>query len=153
MHSRDMEYILPNLSSLRRVMLIHRPEEAILRFTPAKLNHLLRCFGEIILPGPSYVSHYQKLLASFPGSELEVKSIPHGFFAVGSMGDPWRYNDAATPCIVGTRTTWGELRRLADLISLSDALQDVSSAGGDSPSDTPYVVYASGRYEQLTNIA
>ena len=129
---------LPFSAQVKHIALLHRPEELILRVTPSAIRTTLAPFSQVVVMGPSCVPLYSSLL-----SAPTVRSIPHGFFSPGVDAAAHSY-DSSTPLVIGSRTTWGELRNLADLLSLSSALIDAAT-----PMSPPFVVYASGVFQDF----
>lgn len=105
------------------IVVIHRPEELILRisleedlaYNSAKdiLAKKLEKASVIVLLGKCFIKEYKKFLP-----DTIVTSIPHGFKKTKVKIDiTKRFDSNAVNCI-GSNTTWGEMRYIDDLIGL-----------------------------------
>jgi hypothetical protein len=135
------------------IAVVHRPEELILR---VKLEHQTSIDGAVgllaqsfkrlsavVLLGLSGVSQYEEI---FPKA---VYAIAHPYFAAQplQLSHPsWRYQDNAV-VVVGSNTTWGEMRSLHDvsllLNSLRNRLRVIGYASGSFQSahiDMPWYI-------------
>lgn len=100
------------------IVLIHRPEEFLLRCpTPQQRDIYLRGARAIVLLGQCMVDTYMKLYPL-----LMVKSIPHGFFDTDSHLVDEEKDEEDPIRVVGSVTTWGEMRQPLDALQLIRAL-------------------------------
>jgi hypothetical protein len=98
------------------VVLLHRPDE---------IRDSLPQFGEILksLPPHVGVAMLGDLLIDDPfyrDTQRELRVIPHGFFDLD--GEP-----LDEPVVVGTHTTWGEMRSVERVLLLLQAISDGAS--------------------------
>jgi 6-phosphogluconolactonase/glucosamine-6-phosphate isomerase/deaminase/phosphomannomutase len=119
LHGAESESPVAGYSG-RKIVLVHRPEETLKRFNEAQISDFLGNAEAIVLLGESWVNEYRK---RFP--EKVVVAIPHGFFEAGQI-EPHRL-EPHTIQVVGSVTTWGEMRRLDDAIKLIRALKEQGS--------------------------
>eukprot|EP00743_Colponemidia_sp_Colp-15_P010141 GILK01011138.1.p1 GENE.GILK01011138.1~~GILK01011138.1.p1 ORF type:complete len:439 (+),score=73.45 GILK01011138.1:26-1342(+) len=103
------------------IVIIHRPEEIVLRYGKAKVCDLLSTASAVVLLGNCSVPEYQQMLP-----RKLVTSIPHGFFAVGS---PSSASDGVL--ILGTTTAMGEMRHLEDVIHVTVGAHEAAETYGD----------------------
>ncbi|MEX0616270.1 MAG: hypothetical protein WD231_00490 [Candidatus Woykebacteria bacterium] len=110
----DDKLILDNIKrnivkndSTKRIILVHRPDEIQLRFPELKdiLQTAQKPIGLTFL-GDMHVND------SFFGAENLIKRvIPHGFFAISEKLQ-------IEPLVVGSHTTWGEMRSIEHIFKL-----------------------------------
>lgn len=100
------------------VVLVHRPEEFLLRYGEEGAREMLRGARAIVLLGRAWKGTYERL-----GVAGIVQCIPHGFFHTGDdIQLPPHFRDASAPLVVGSVTTWADMRYVGDAIALIDAL-------------------------------
>ena len=83
------------------------------------------------------VDHYERLLRK------NVCSIPHGFFEAGF--EKTAYDQKLI--VVGSITTWGEMRHLEDLIGLYDSIKLLCP----KESNLKILAYAGGKFDKRVN--
>ena len=163
--------LLKNFPECKISVLVHRPEEVLLRLmkdkqemnneeshplnatemeTLLKEEFIILCGNNetssnkvtFVLPGPSCLTSYAPLLPK----HVKIKVIPHGFFNVGSIGAEERYNCDRIH-VIGSRTTWGELRALSHLIELAAEINlQNDEMGGEA---NKYIFFASGNFQHV----
>jgi hypothetical protein len=116
-----------------RIVLVHRPEEYILRRGTAGLEFLNSVADVVVLLGKCMVNHYKRLL----GRKETVVAIPHGFFDTGFE----REERKSELLVVGSITTWGEMRHLQDLVELHEKVKQCS------PHPEKVLGYAGGKFD------
>jgi phosphoglycolate phosphatase-like HAD superfamily hydrolase len=99
------------------MVLVHRPEEMLLRYGEEKVKSVLTQAGAVVLMGKAWLPSYRKLL---PGKL--VVAIPHGFFSPGEPVDEKRLAPDAVN-VVGAITAWGAIRDLTDIDDLLHSLR------------------------------
>ena len=102
------------------IVLVHRPEEYLLRYGPTGIELLNRKADAIVLLGPTMVAEYKRL---FP--DKIVVCIPHGFFEPGELDESRLV--PGTVSVIGSNTTWGEMRNIDDVLNLMKAVQSKTS--------------------------
>jgi len=120
----------------KRVCLIHRPEEFLLRHGLAGVQFIDQEAHAVVVLGKSIVPLYQRLFPLKP-----VVAIPHGFFESGHLDESRLEPDSVV--FVGSVTTWGEMRYLSDLLELSKPLLK---------SGKKVVVYAGGKFDKRSRV-
>ena len=129
------------------VVIIHRPEEFILRTAHTKqmsvseakelLSSKLCDVGHVVLLLETAIEDlgYSTML---PG---RVSAIPHGAFAAQEVSlEDWRVSKDSV-VFVGSRTTWGEMRNVSDVLSL------VEEVNTQNP-ELKVVGYAAGSFDK-----
>ncbi|HLC48881.1 MAG TPA: hypothetical protein VJI96_00645 [Candidatus Andersenbacteria bacterium] len=99
------------VDSINRVILLHRPDEIQLRFPGLKdvLVSAKKAIGVTFL-GDMHIND-----TFFDIPSLVKKVIPHGFFPISEKPQ-------TDPVIVGSHTTWGEMRSIEHIFRLLDEL-------------------------------
>eukprot|EP00475_Leptophrys_vorax_P009802 TRINITY_DN16495_c0_g1_i6.p1 TRINITY_DN16495_c0_g1~~TRINITY_DN16495_c0_g1_i6.p1 ORF type:complete len:434 (+),score=108.45 TRINITY_DN16495_c0_g1_i6:1355-2656(+) len=120
-----------------RIVLVHRPEEFILRRSTEGLEFLYRVADVVVLLGKCMVNHYQRLL-----KPKRVVMIPHGFFDVGYQ----KSKSDAELIVIGSVTTWGEMRHLRDLLDLHEKVR------ANAPDSLRLLAYAAGKFDKRASI-
>ena len=110
------------------IVYIHRPEELILRisfernrtYSEAKgdLAHMLKGAAAVILPGACFLGEYQEMLP-----QRTVVAIPLGFAPSHETVLPPSRLASGAVTVIGSNTTWGEMRDLRDLLNLLEAVR------------------------------
>jgi len=115
-----------------RLLLIHRPEEALQRHHQRVFNitqfNIIKRMGEVdavVLLGEAYRS---QLMEYNPN----VVVAPHGFFPLDSReqllneknGGATTLGSASFPAIIGSNTVWSDMRWIADLLQLKKEILD-----------------------------
>lgn len=100
----------------RLVVLVHRPEEILLRNTSEARDPLFQKADAIVFLGKASIETYQKL---YP--DKLIVAIPHGFYDSGALDETRLAPDAIAA--VGSITTWGEMRKIEDVLKLLEAMK------------------------------
>ncbi|MCX5692720.1 MAG: hypothetical protein NTX47_03440 [Candidatus Omnitrophica bacterium] len=129
---QDMPY------SGKIIVLVHRPEEFLLRYKDKGIDALRQKADVIALLDESMLDDYKKL---FPDKIIVV--IRHGFFDKGYL-DGSRLKKDAVVC-VGSITTWGEMRDPKDVFELNKALLDKKSG-------IKFLGYIGGKFDKHVSI-
>ncbi|MBU2102143.1 MAG: aldose 1-epimerase, partial [Candidatus Omnitrophica bacterium] len=134
----------------RLIVLIHRPEELYLRFAlenkvdPAQAKSILKGYlghaDAVVVLGESAVADYQQLLP-----DKTIVAIPHGFFATENLLAPSQRFDPAQVAVIGSNTTWGEMRHIRDVIDLHKEIQ--------SRGNVRTITYVAGKFDRNVNAA
>jgi len=119
-----------------RILLLHRPEEILLRherhvYKAEQYNviKLLREVDVVVLLGeaarPAVLRAVGDSAASSVSSppQANVCVVPHGFSELLSAEELHRSRTLSPIAVVGSDTTWGDMRWVADLIQLRHALE------------------------------
>ncbi len=149
--ARLLEPVLQRKLKARIIVYIHRPEELILRialerdvtYSEAKsvLAKMLGSVSAVILPGASFLDEYRQML---PG--VTVVAIPLGFAPPKETGIPSSRMIPGSVAVIGSNTTWGEMRDLQDLLGLLEAVRKADPA-------ERVVGYAQGNWDAHSNLA
>jgi hypothetical protein len=111
---RDIPQIVHHLAG--SIVLLHRPDEIrdaipnlryVLCSLPPKVGVVM--LGDLLINDPFY---------RIPN--LERRVIPHGFFELD-------YADSSLPVILGSHTSWGEMRSVQGVITLLKAVSEIGS--------------------------
>ncbi len=93
--------------SAKRVILLHRPDEIQLRLP--KLREILQSANKPI--GLTFLGDMHISDSFFKAPNLVKKVIPHGFFKISEKLQ-------IDPIIIGSHTTWGEMRSIEHIFKL-----------------------------------
>lgn len=111
-HASAHETLVAPVRGAPLVVLVHRPQEWLLRYSHAQRAAQLGDARVLVVLGAAWVP---QLRLHYPA--LRVEAIPHGFFSVGDGGAA-----ILEPCVVGSVTTWGDMRYVADAAALARAV-------------------------------
>lgn len=105
----------------RKIIILHRPDELKkYRDLPEILSCATQKIGLVFLGDKLVEDQF------YPSSELIVKRvIPHGFFPMGKSQKHLQEN----PIIIGSHTTWGEMRSIKHALMLLLALFKLNKGG------------------------
>lgn len=129
-----IKYSITQDDSLKKVILLHRPDE-LQKFH--ELKDILLCssreivlvfLGDIHVNDDFYTSH-----------NIRRRVIPHGFFPIDEQPQ-------LDPVIIGSHTTWGEMRSLEHILKL---FGEVFTQCGE---DVPILGYVGGKPVELLEI-
>jgi hypothetical protein len=118
------------------IFIIHRPEEFLLRFPDESDREYLHRADAIVIFNPSMISTYENV---FP-NQVTI-AIPHGFFGIGKEIDTSLLQENV-PVVVGSYTTWGEMRHLNDLYNLMKSLHT-----SNNDTNKRFIGYAAGIFQ------
>jgi SAM-dependent methyltransferase len=142
LHLQGTEADAPVLAAPRSgkvIMLVHRPEQMVLRQGEAHVKAILAEADAVVLMGEAGAPAYR---ARLPGKP--VASLFHGFFGVGAAVAQERLAADAV-AVIGSITAWGELRRMEDVIQLMAAVRQ------ERP-DAKVVGYIGGGFDRFANL-
>jgi hypothetical protein len=92
---------------IKRVILLHRPDEIQLRFP--ELKEILKTTKKPT--GLTFLGDMHIADSFFDAPNLVKKAIPHGFFNISEMLQ-------LTPVVIGSHTTWGEMRSIGHVFKI-----------------------------------
>ena len=93
--------------SIKRVILLHRPDEIQLRFP--ELSDILKTAKK--RTGLTFLGDMHVNDSFFEAPNLVKKVIPHGFFSISEKLQ-------IDPIVIGSHTTWGEMRSIEHIFKL-----------------------------------
>lgn len=139
---RILEDIVKKTINGKLIVLIHRPEELLLRIKKENtvsteeakkiLVHQLARADAIVVLGESTIARYAKLLPN-----KTVVAIFHPYFSAELLPQtPHRY-ETNSVVIIGSNTSWGELREIEDTEALVDKINSRIKA----------IAYVAGRFQ------
>ena len=135
----DQEPIFQDIPySGKIIVLVHRPEEFLLRYNDKGIDALRQKADVIALLEGSMLEDYKQL---FPDKIIVV--IRHGSFDKGYL-DESRLKKDAVVCI-GSITTWGEMRDPKDVVELNKELLNKNSG-------IKFLSYIGGKFDKHVNI-
>lgn len=114
----------------RTIILVHRPEEVILRYQKEVLRQLFKNASKIVLLGKAMVREYKRRFCN------QVVSIPHGFFNIKPKAIETK--DLSIR-VVGSVTTWSDMRWIIDVVELIGEIRRISP-------NTKVVGYVAGKF-------
>lgn len=119
----------------RTIILVHRPEEVILRYQEEVLRQLFKKASKIVLLGEAMVREYKRRFCN------QVVSIPHGFFNIKPKAIETKDLSIG---VVGSVTTWSDMRWIIDVVELMGEIRRISP-------NTKVVGYVAGRFVPYTH--
>jgi len=155
LHASSQEIpVDPSLYSENTVLLIHRPEEFLLRFSKEEKRKFLGIDSGnvkvIVLLGKAFIPRLLNAINDlFPGNMIRIVDIPHGFFSIGDIDSsflrqPSRIRNRIA--VVGSVTTWGDMRFAEDAINF---VRECRRVGSEKLSGDEVLGYISGKFDAM----